>query len=63
MANPVLALLSSAVAFAYGILTMIFYFLLSVKTGLFFEKPSKQFHSELATGTLVPFVTDWASCC
>ncbi|QKX56621.1 uncharacterized protein TRUGW13939_03726 [Talaromyces rugulosus] len=47
MANPVLAPLSSAVAFAYGILTMILYFLMSVKNGLFFEKPTKEFQSEL----------------
>jgi hypothetical protein len=63
MANPVLAPLSSAVAFAYGILTMILYFLMSVKNGLFFEKPTKEFQSELDAGVLVPFVTNWASCC
>lgn len=56
MANPVLAPLSSAVAFAYGIFSMFIYFVMSVKTGLFFEKPSKQFQSELATGASVPLL-------
>lgn len=60
MANLVLAFLSSAVAFSYGISNMVFYFLLSVKTGVFFEKPPKQFHSELAIGAL--FSTELGSC-
>ncbi|KAH8692847.1 putative alpha/beta hydrolase [Talaromyces proteolyticus] len=49
MANPVLAALSSAVAFSYGILVMFYYWSLTVRSGIYFRKSTAAFRSELAT--------------